>query len=159
MEDKIFDLSKIYEVPVFRKTSCLISYTHSMERDYNAHYYRPNEMRCNKCPMNDKCFKFKLKNDLYKAEEIKLDNIPFDYKIVNKEKHCCILFKMKECKFPSSDCLNISGKMIEIKQKITSSDLRVIKWLTGLTIDCDFKEVEFLSDNWKINLDICEIIL
>lgn len=59
------------------------------------------------------------------------------------------LYRMGECKFPSNDCKNISGKLIKINEKITSSDLRVIKWLTGLTVDCEFKEIEFISDKWK----------
>lgn len=49
VEDIFYELGEKYNVPTFRKTSCLISYTHSMNRDYNAHYYRPNEMRCSKC--------------------------------------------------------------------------------------------------------------
>lgn len=40
--------------------------------------------------------------------------------------------------------------LIKIDEKITSSDLRVIKWLTGLTVDCDFYEIEYISDNWKL---------
>jgi hypothetical protein len=56
---------------------------------------------------------------------------------------------MGECKFPSNDCTNISGKLIKIKELITSSDLRVIKWLTGFTVDCDFFEIEHISDKWR----------
>ena len=150
VEDKIFNFSKIYNIPTFRKTSCLISYVHSMERDYNAHYYRPNEMRCDKCPMYNKCFNFKKNNDLLDVNEIKLGvEIPFEYEFINKEKHCCILYKMGECKFPSNDCTNISGKLIKIKEKITSSDLRVIKWLTGFTVDCEFTELSFISEKWS----------
>jgi hypothetical protein len=150
IEDKIYSLSEKYKVPSFRKTSCLISYTHSMERDYNAHYYRPNEMRCSKCPMYDKCFKFKHKNDSCDIDSIVLGyEIPFDYEIIDKQKHSCYLFKIGECKFPTNDCVNISGRLIKIKEKITSSDLRVIKWLTGLTIDCEFDEIEFINEKWK----------
>jgi hypothetical protein len=104
IEDKIYSLSEKYKVPSFRKTSCLISYTHSMERDYNAHYYRPNEMRCSKCPMYDKCFKFKHKNDSCDIDSIVLGyEIPFDYEIIDKQKHSCYLFKIGECKFPTYD--------------------------------------------------------
>lgn len=52
VENLFYQFSEKYNVPTFRKTSCLISYVHGMNRDYNAHYYRPNEMRCNKCVMN-----------------------------------------------------------------------------------------------------------
>jgi hypothetical protein len=118
-----------------------------MNRDYNAHYCRPNEMRCNKCVMKNKCLEFKKNNDL---NNVKLNiEIPFKYKFINKEKHCCILYKMGECKFPSNDCTNISGKLIKINEKITSSDLRVIKWLTGMTVDCEFNELEFISEKWR----------
>lgn len=149
VEDKIFALSDLYKVPVFRKTSCLISYSHSMERNYNAHYYRPNEMRCYRCPMNDKCSSFKRSND--NSDEIKLNiDLPFEYEFIDKDKHCCILYKNGICKFPSNDCTNISGKLIKINEKITSSDLRVIKWLTGFTVDCDFNELEFINQKWKV---------
>jgi hypothetical protein len=42
-------------------------------------------------------------------------------------------------------CMNISGKLIKINEKITSSDLRIIKWLTGFTVDCEFSEKEFIN--------------
>lgn len=148
IEDKIYNFSEKYNVPTFRKTSCLISYSHNLDRDYNAHYYRPNEMRCDKCIMKEKCLTFKRNNDL---NDVKLDvELPFEYEFLTKDKHCCILYKMGECKFPSNDCKNISGKLIKIKDKITSSDLRVIKWLTGFTVDCDFTEVEFISNKWRL---------
>lgn len=57
---KLFDtFSKYYDVPIFRKTSCLLSYVRGLDRDYNAHYYRPDEMNCDMCIIKDKCFKFK----------------------------------------------------------------------------------------------------
>ena len=54
-------MAKKFDVPVFRKTSCLISYTHNLNRDYNAHYYRPNEVGCNGCIMESKCKEYKNK--------------------------------------------------------------------------------------------------
>lgn len=146
VENIFYNFAEIYNVPTFRKTSCLISYVHDMKRDYNAHYYRPNEMRCTKCPMNEKCLNFKAEND-NDCNLIKCD-IPFEHEIITKQKHQCILHKKGTCLFANNDCKNISGKMIKINQKITSSDLRVIKWLTGMTVDCDFDEIEFISNNW-----------
>jgi hypothetical protein len=56
------------------------------------------------------------------------------------------------CKFAHNDCKNISGKLIKIDDKITTSDVRLIKWLTGYTVDCEFNELEYISNNWlKIN--------
>ena len=145
VEDIFYSLSEKYNVPTFRKTSCLISYCHSLDRDYNAHYYRPNEMRCSKCIMKGKCLEFKNKQT---DSDIVTVDIPFEHEIIHKVKHQCILHAKGICKFANNDCLNISGKIIKINQKITSSDLRVIKWLTGYTVDCDFDEVEYISNNW-----------
>jgi hypothetical protein len=145
VEDRFYNLAEKYDVPTFRKTSCLISYSHSLDRDYNAHYYRPNEMRCSKCKMKEKCTEYKKNND---QSEIKKVNIPFEHEIIFKEKHVCVLFKKGICKFANNDCKNITGKVIKINQKITSSDVRVIKWLTGFTVDCDFDEIEYISNNW-----------
>jgi len=145
VEDLFYNLGEKYNVPTFRKTSCLISYSHNLDRDYNAHYYRPNEMRCSKCPMKDKCLEYKKEQDSLDIEYV---NIPFEHKIIHKEKHVCMLHRKGICKFANDDCKNISGKIIKIKQGITSSDLRVIKWLTGYTVDCDFEEIEYISDNW-----------
>ena len=43
IDEKIIKLIELtaqkYNVPIFRKTSCLFSYVHNLERDYNAHYY------------------------------------------------------------------------------------------------------------------------
>ena len=137
--------AKKYNVNIFRKTSCLFSYVHNLPRDYNAHYYRPNEVGCNNCVMKEKCKEFK--------ENLPLENnlrniIPFEYKIVNKKKHVCILKQKGICKYPTEDCANISGNVIHIDEKITTSDVRIIKWLTGYTVDADFYESERISIKW-----------
>ena len=138
-------LAKVYGVAIFRKTSCLFSYVHNFERDYNAHYYRPSELNCKECVMHDKCMNYK--NNL--KVENNLDSIiPFDYKIVNKKKHECILKKKGICEFPTEDCSNINGNIIHIEDNITTSDVRVIKWLTGYTVDAPFYEDEHISSSW-----------
>lgn len=143
----IFDeLSIEYGVPIFRKTSCLMSYVHGLERDYNAHYYRPSEMNCNDCFMKEKCFDFKSKLTLDKSNIEHL--VPFDFDIVYKKAHECILKTKKICEFTTADCSNINGNIIKIDKKLTTADVRVIKWLTGYTVDADFEESQFLSDEW-----------
>lgn len=56
----------------------------------------------------------------------------------------------KICEFTTSDCSNISGNIIKINKKITTADVRVIKWLTGYTVDADFYESQQLSDEWLL---------
>ena len=152
IDDKVVMLfekmAKYYNVPVFRKTSCLFSYVHGFERDYNAHYYRPNEMGCNNCIMKDKCMNFK--------KNLSLDNnldevIPLKYEIINKQKHECILKKKGICEYPTEDCSNISGNVIHISKMLTTSDVRVIKWLTGYTVDADFNDSFLISEDWVKN--------
>ena len=142
-QDLFEKLAKEYNVPIFRKTSCLISYVHNLDRDYNAHYYRPIEMNCKECPMHEKCMDFK--NNL--TNNLNID-IPFAYEIIDKSKHECILKKQGICKFPSPECSSISGKLIKINEPITTTDVRVIKWLTGYTVDADFIENPYLSKKW-----------
>lgn len=140
----IFDkMSEKYNVPIFRKTSCLISYTHNLDRDYNAHYYRPTEMNCIECVMRMKCLKFKINQPI----DIK-HLIPFYFEIVNKINHECILKKKGICEFPTDDCSKIYGNIIKIEEKLTTADVRVIKWLTGYTVDADFYESSLLNDKW-----------
>ena len=135
-------------VPIFRKTSCLFSYVHNLERDYNAHYYRPNEMGCHNCVMNNKCQNFK--NSL--SQNVNLSNIiPFQYEIINKKKHECILKKSGVCNFPTDDCSNINGNLIHIPEIISISDVRLIKWLTGYTVDANFFESYEMSEKWITN--------
>ena len=146
---KLFEaLAKKYNVPVFRKTSCLFSYVHNLPRDYNAHYYRPTELGCNNCVMHDKCMSYK--NSLPSNNNLD-DIIPFDYEIINKINHECILKKKGICEFPTEDCSHISGNIIYINNKITTSDVRVIKWLTGYTVDANFFEDAHISDAWVKN--------
>lgn len=141
-------LAKAYNVPVFRKTSCLFSYVHNLDRDYNAHYYRPSELGCTNCPMEEKCKTFKsnlsINNDLSNL-------IPFKYEIINKEKHECILKKKGICEFPTEDCSNINGNIIKITEPLTTSDVRIIKWLTGYTVDANFYESPYISETWVKN--------
>ena len=152
IDDKVVTLfellAKKYNVPVFRKTSCLFSYVHNLLRDYNAHYYRPTELGCNNCVMHDKCMSYK--NSLPSNNNLD-DIIPFDYEIINKINHECILKKKGICEFPTEDCSHISGNIIYINNKITTSDVRVIKWLTGYTVDANFFEDAHISDAWVKN--------
>lgn len=132
-------------VPVFKKTSCLISYTHNMERDYNAHYYRPNELDCKNCVMVEKCqFYSRLLPNVAVFARLKL---PFRYDVVHAENRVCPWLH-KGCSFPSDDCSNLSGWFIQIDENITTSDVRMIKWLTGMTVIADFFESPYLSDFW-----------
>ena len=143
----IKNLAAAKNVKVFKKTSCLLSYVHNLDRDYNAHYYRPNEVDCNDCVMRTKCEISKSLRDELCIEPIE---VPFNYKLVSKENHICILKKKGICEFPTSDCSHISGGIIEIKDKLTTADVRVIKWLTGYTVDADFVESPYLSDRWLV---------
>ena len=130
---------------ILLKTSCLFSYVHNLPRDYNAHYYRPTELGCDNCVMKEKCHTFKqnlpLENDLS-------DIIPFDYEIINKQNHICILKQKGICEFPTEDCAHISGNIIRITEPLTTSDVRVIKWLTGYTVDANFYESPEISESW-----------
>jgi hypothetical protein len=120
-----------------------MTWTHNLERDPNAHYYRPNEVGCNNCPMKEKCFKYK--NNL--SDTLNID-IPFKYKIVDKSNHICSLFKEGSCKYPSYDCMHITGKLIQIDDEITTTDVRLIKWLTGYTVDAKFIESPYINKKW-----------
>ena len=149
IDSKVIELfekmAQSYNVPVFRKTSCLFSYVHNLPRDYNAHYYRPSELGCNNCIMQEKCNNFKtslpIENDLH-------DIIPFDYEIINKQDHICILKQKGICEFPTEDCAHINGNIIHIQETLTTSDVRVIKWLTGYTVDANFYESPKISETW-----------
>jgi len=145
--DYIKTKAKDMGVPIFSKTSCLLSYTHGLSRDYNAHYYRPNEVGCFGCAMQNKCFAAKRLRDT--LEPNLLDKIPFKAKLLYKKKHTCILKKKGICEYPTADCSRIRGGLIEIKDKITTADVRVIKWLTGYTVDADFYESSHLSSCWE----------
>lgn len=146
---KLFEqMAREYNVPVFRKTSCLFSYVHNLGRDYNAHYYRPSELNCENCVMQESCHRYK--EELSATPNLS-DIIPFPHEIVSKEKHTCILMKKGMCEFPSPDCANIRGKILKIDRTITTSDVRVIKWLTGYTVDANFYESPYISEDWIEN--------
>jgi hypothetical protein len=144
VEARIQGIAHELRVPIFRKTSCLISYTHDLQRDYNAHYYRPSEMGCASCPMWNRCMGFK---DLPKPAQSSV--LPYSHTIVLKKNHECILKRKGICEFPTADCSRIQGYLVKTDQKLTTADVRVTKWLTGMTVDADFVESPWLSDFWK----------
>lgn len=152
-DDALRKIAKENGVNVFRKTSCLIS-TANSQPDYNAHYYRPNEVGCYECPNKDVCFKYKEelfnRPDIQRLKEI----IPFKFELVDKDNHVCTLYKNGLCQFPSHDCMHISGKMIKIDDEITTTDVRLIKWLTGYTVDAKFVEMPYMSKAWLKNKDL-----
>lgn len=144
IEQRFRAFSVQYNVPVFKKTSCAITYARGLDRDYNAHYYRPNEVGCPTCPNKTKCH-------LFKRENVKcdiLDKLPFDLKLVWKEHHSCRLHREGLCKFPSSDCLNINGWLLQTDRELTTTDVRIIKWLTGFTVDAKFVELPYMQEDW-----------
>lgn len=148
IEEKIVSFSKDYNVPAFKKTSCLISFQHGLERDYNAHYYRPGEVGCNGCSMQQKCFDFKASIDKSIFEKTK-KVLPFDHEIVYKEKHTCILAKQNICESVTEHCFNIKGYLIKTGQVLTTSDVRATKWLTGMTMEVTMEEKPYLSSFWE----------
>ena len=140
-------------VDVFRKTSCLIA-TANHTPDYNAHYYRPNEVGCPDCPNKKICQEYK--ENLFNNPDIeKLKSIIlFKFELIDKVDHVCTLYQNGLCQFPSNDCMHISGKMIKIDDEITTTDVRIIKWLTGYTVDAKFIESPYMSTAWIKNKDI-----
>ena len=144
IEQKFRAFSVQYNVPVFKKTSCAITYARGLDRDYNAHYYRPNEVGCPTCQNKAKCH-------LFKRENVKcdiLDKLPFDLKLVWKEHHSCRLHREGLCKFPSPDCLDINGWLLQTDRELTTTDVRIIKWLTGFTVDAKFVELPYMQEDW-----------
>ena len=79
-----------------------------------------------------------------------ISKLPFDLKLVHKENHQCKLHREGLCKFPSQDCLNIKGTLLQTDRKLTTSDVRVIKWITGMTVDAIFEESPYISSDWLI---------
>lgn len=144
VEFRLRGLSVQYVVPIFKKTSCAISYL-NRTRDYNAHYYRPFEVGCTTCPNKYVCEQFKLNNNKIKEE---FSWLPFDLKLEWKENHVCNLYRTLQCKFPSNDCLHIKGWMLTTDKKLTTSDVRLIKWLTGFTVDAEFEELHYIQKDW-----------
>jgi len=142
VQENLVILSKFYNVSIFHKTSCLISYVHGLDRDYNCHYYRPDEVDCKNCPMNDFC-----RGKKYTTPDIQT-KIPFKYIIEYKEKHECSLKQMNLCNYPTKECSNIQGYIIKIEEELTAADYRMIKWLTGYAVDCKFTQSEELSIKW-----------
>lgn len=122
-------LREYAETPLFLKTSCLLSYLHNLEHDYNCHYYRPGEVHCGLCPMKDKCNTFKSKKILSVKNII---NIPFEYTIEYRNDISCSI--LPQCNHPSKNCYNITGNIININDNITIGDVRIIRWLTGCMV-------------------------
>jgi hypothetical protein len=143
VENNIRRLAKEYNVPIFPKTACLISYIHGYKKDYNAHYYRPNEVGCKHCVMNTQCEMY------HKCPDTDTSMIPYPHIIAHKTNHICHHAAHNLCNSVTPDCSNISGTMLQTDIELTSADIRVTKWLTGMTVDCKFVESPHLSDFWN----------
>lgn len=144
IEDKIQYFAKLYNVPIFKKTSCLLSYMHNLDRDYNAHFLKPLGVGCKNCSNYNKCSIF---------DPIKLNmDLPFDYNIVKKDNYMCSFVRNGLCKIPNKECLQMKGYFLQPKLKtITRGDARIIKWITGCMIDNveELIETPFISDFWS----------
>ena len=118
----------------FRKTSCLLSHSHGLERDYNNHFYRPQDYSCDSCPMHDKCFTFRneLKEEsiLDVMKEIKIKN----YELERQSNIVCGLYE--SCTSKSDSCKNMKGLVLKL-ETMTSGDESLLKWLTGCIVKSD----------------------
>lgn len=146
INNKIIEIARKFNVLVFKKTSCLISYMHGLDRDYNAHYLKPIGIECNKCINFEKCNKISSINR-------NLD-LPFKYELIERENYTCSFVKNGLCKVPNKECLSMKGifiKPLEVNN-VTRGDARVIKWLTGMMVDGvdSLIETPFLSDFWRV---------
>ena len=130
-------------VPVFRKTSCAVSYMTGMPRDYNAHYYRPHEVGCNSCVMRQACMQY------HQRGQPSILDLPYAHEVRYKTDHVCSLVRNGLCETPHPDCSRIAGSIVVTSQQLTTADVRVTKWLTGLTVDAPFIESPYLSDFWQ----------
>lgn len=143
INSRIKKLSQGYNIPIFHKTSCMLSYVHGLSYDYNIHFLKPIGTECTDCLMKDKC------------SSIRFDKIPlpFEYDIVQSNDYLCSFVKNGLCKTPSEECLKMSGFFIKPDiQTITRGDVRIIKWLTGcMTINVpSLIETPHISDFWQI---------
>ena len=119
----------------FRKTSCLLSYHHGLERDYNNHFYRPQNYACDACVMHDKCFSFR--NNL-KEEQVSglLEKIGVkDYQLTKQKNIVCDLYE--NCSSKSESCRNMQGLVLKLNRTITTGDESLLKWLTGCIVKSD----------------------
>lgn len=143
VEQMLCEEADKYNVILFHKTSCLLSYVHSKERDYNCHYYRPDEVHCSHCPMFDRCSKAK--------HELRNIVLPFTYELEYKDKYTCALLKTGKCNYPSEHCKQMSGYVLRTDKPLRISDYRLIKWLTGYAVDRDFEYNQEVSDFWYVS--------
>lgn len=135
--------AKEYDINIFHKTSCMISYMHNFDYDYNIHFIKPIGTECNNCVNQYKCGKFTPNLDI---------NLPFDYELIEKSNYVCSFVKNGLCKTPNKECLNMKGIFIQPKlDTLTRGDVRIIKWLTGCMVTDveNLIETPFISDFWK----------
>ena len=147
VEHTIWEMADKYGVKVFVKTSCLLASQHGYERDFNAHYYRPNEVHCDRCPMFKSCRKFKNKLDR-RTQKIGMVLPWAEAKLVRKDTEPCLLCKTDICKIPSPDCEGLKGNVIKLPDGLTRADIRMVKWLTGYMAESKITEEPYLSGAW-----------
>lgn len=61
----------------------------------------------------------------------------------------CMLYKTGKCNYPSENCKRIEGIVIETDVPLRISDYRLIKWLTGYSVNSDFEYNQEISDIWR----------
>lgn len=135
--------SKEYNIPIFHKTSCALSYMHNLDYDYNIHFLKPIGTECFNCIYNSKCKKFKPN----------LIKLPFEYDIIEKDNYKCSFIINGLCKVSNQECLSMKGLFIKPKlDAVTRGDVRLIKWLTGCMVTDvpQLIETPYISDFWKI---------
>lgn len=143
INNRIKKYSQKYNVPIFHKTSCMLSYTHNLSYDYNIHFMKPIGTECASCLMRDKCKTFAFKDV----------QLPFEYEIFETKEYTCSFVKNGLCQIPNKECLKMQGLFIKPHlHSVTRGDVRIIKWLTGCMV-ADVPhliETPYISGFWKM---------
>lgn len=127
--------AKKYNITVFTRTSCGVSYILKEKSTFNPYYNSPISAGCNKCPIKETCGHIKPKKDA--IEFVKKLGYDIEYVETKVKEGCTVTADNRlECPSCCTSCYILNVPHIVVKnENIGLGDITFIRFITGVLVN------------------------
>ena len=131
----IEEQSKKYNITVFSRTACGVSWILGDNSTFNPYYNSPMSANCDKCPINDTCKHVKPSTEC--LDIIKKLGYDIEYIESNKNQKCTVTADNRlDCPSCCTSCYILDVPRIVVKnENIGLGDIAFIRFITGVLVN------------------------
>lgn len=133
-----------YDMKMFERTSCGVSYVLGMKYSYNPYYASPQLAKCYDCPLKETCFDKQKEFKVTKKDLDLVKKLGYKAEIVNEDcfELCTVEpTKRTECISCCTSCFRTKRNAIRIikrkNEELCLGDIGLLRFLTKKLVYCD----------------------